>query len=241
MIKKFKEFDNINELKHSTYQSASSKLRRMGGIHKSRAENIDNWSYISLGKPFGTFNMHFDIISIEHESYKTKEKSWNDYIIPSNNKKDSENLTKLQKKGPLPVYLCGGLTEDINELYGEEYIEDMEYINIMFSAISEECIEPCSSFFLKTNVIWEDGYVKIVNGSSTLTTVNNEVGDGIALFSDRKSAVKFKNVFLKTDNLKKMVDGFEDLRVFFMEYSTAEEWDNYFKEIQSISINKLYQ
>ena len=61
MIKKFKEFDNINELKHSTYQSASSKLRRMGGIHKSRAENIDNWSYISLGKPFGTFNMHFDI------------------------------------------------------------------------------------------------------------------------------------------------------------------------------------
>jgi hypothetical protein len=43
------------------------------------------------------------------------------------------------------------------------------------------------------------------------------------------------------DNMRNMVDGFEELRDFFMEHSTGEEWNNYFKELQSISVNKIYQ
>ncbi len=238
MIKKFNEFDIINELKHSTYQSAASKLRRIGGVHKNRANNLNQWSYISLGKPLGTFNMHFDVLSMEN----TRRSTWDEFIIPSKIiTNDFKGNTKIVKKGPLPVYLWGGLVDNPYELCNEDNMESLGSLNVMVGAISEECHESCYTFFISTKLIWEDGSFKIVSGSSELDPVNTEIGDTIALFSDRKSALKFKNVFLKQDNLRKMIDGFEELREFFMDYSTGEEWNNYFNELQSISINKLYQ
>lgn len=238
MIKKFNDFNIVNELKHSTYKSAASKLRRIGGTHTDRANNLNQWSYISLGKPLGIFNMHFDILSLEN----TRRSTWNEFLIPSKIiTKYFKGNTKLIKKGPLPVYLWGGLVDNPYEIFNEEDIESLEFLNIMIGAISEECHETCYTFFISTKISWENGSFKIVSGSSGIDHVSNEVGDGIAFFSDRKSAIKFKNVFLSQDNLRKMVDGFEELREFFMEYSTGEEWSNYFNELQSISINKLYQ
>ena len=40
--------------------------------------------------------------------------------------------------------------------------------------------------------------------------------------------------------MRNMVDGFDELREFFMEHSSGEEWNNYFKELQSISVNKIF-
>jgi len=244
MIHKWNDFQKVNELKHSTYSIAATKLRRLGGVHKERASKLSQWSYISLGKHLGTFNMKFDIQSIEFENWKTKEKTWENCLLP--NKITSKNVNRrinMVKEGPLPVYIWGGLVDNPYEFYGDNPYENMTHISCMLGAISEECYYTSYCFFISVKVEWIDGYMKIVPGSAELGTVHSGDSDveGIAFFSDRQSALKFKKQFLTQDNMRNMVDGFEELREFFMEHSTGEEWGNYFKELQSISVNKIYQ
>lgn len=66
-----------------------------------------------------------------------------------------------------------------------------------------------------------------------------EMENGIIKFSDRKSAMKFKNIFDKK-TVNKRISGFDELRNFFMEFSSAEELYKLFDKIKSISTNDLY-
>ena len=244
MIKKWNDFQKINELKHRTYQDAAVKLRRLGGVHKERASKLDQWSFISLAKHLGTFNMKFDIQSVEFENWKTKEKTWEDCLLP--NKITSKNVNRrinMVKEGPLPVYIWGGLVDNPYEFYGDNPEDNMTHINCMIGAISEECYNTYYCFFISVKVEWVDDVMKIVPGSAEIDSVHSGDSDveGIAFFSDRQSALKFKKQFLNQDNMRNMVDGFDELREFFMEHSTGEEWNNYFNELQLISVNKIYQ
>lgn len=243
-IKNWNNFQPINELKRSTYQNAAHKLRKLGGIHKERASKMTQWSYISLGRHLGTFNMKFDIQSVEFENWKTKEKTWTDCLLP--NKITSKNINrkmKMLKEGPLPVYIWGGLVDNPYAFYGDNPQDNMTHINCMIGVISEECNDFSYCFFINVKVEWIDGEFRVVPGSSDIDPVHSGDSDveGIGFFADRQSALKFKRQFLTQDNMRKMVDGFEELREFFMEYSNGEQWNNYFKELQSISVNKLYQ
>jgi len=243
MIKKWNDFQKINELKHRTYQDAAVKLRKLGGVHRERASKISQWSYISLGKHLGTFNMKFDIQSVEFENWKTKEKTWENLLIPNKiTSKDVHRKMNMVKEGPLPVYLWGGLVDDLNEIYGNNPKDILTHISCMFGAISEECYNTCYCFFISVKVEWVDDEMKIVPGSAELDTVHSGDSDveGIAFFADRQSALKFKKQFLNQENMRNMVDGFDELREFFMEHSTGEEWNNYFKELQSISVNRIF-
>jgi hypothetical protein len=244
MIQKWNDFQKIDELKHITYQNAANKLRKLGGVHKERGSKLNQWSYIKLGKHLGTFNMKFDIQSVEFENWKTKGKTWENCLLP--NKITSKNVTRrinMVKEGPLPVYLWGGLVDDLNEIYGDDMQDSLTHISCMFGVISEECYNPSYCFFISVKVEWVDDDMKIVPGSAELDTVHSGDSDveGIAFFADRQSALKFKKQFLNQENMRNMVDGIDELRDFFMEHSTGEEWNNYFKELQSISINKIYQ
>jgi len=244
MIKKWNNFQPINELKHSTYQDAAVKLRRLGGVHKERASKLDQWSFISLGKHLGTFNMKFDIQSVKFENWKTKEITWENCLVPNKiTHKDFHRKMNMVKEGPLPVYLWGGLVDNPYEFYGDNPEDNMTHINCMVGVISEECYHTSYCFFINVKVEWIDGEMKIAPGSAEIDSVHSGDSDveGIAFFADRQSALKFKKQFLTQDNMRNMVDGFEELRDFFMEHSTGEEWNNYFKELQSISVNKIYQ
>ena len=243
MIKKWNNFQPMNELKHSTYQDAAVKLRRLGGVHKERASKLDQWSFISLGKHLGTFNMKFDIQSVKFENWKTKEITWENLLIPNKiTHKDVHRKMNMVKEGPIPVYLWGGLVDDPNEIYGDFPQNSMTNINCMVGVISEEFYNVAYCFFISVKVEWVDDEMKIVPGSAELDTVHSGDSDveGIAFFSDRQSALKFKKQFLNQDNMRNMVDGFDELREFFMEHSSGEEWNNYFKELQSISVNKIF-
>jgi hypothetical protein len=243
MIKKWNDFQKINELKHRTYQDAAVKLRKLGGVHKERASKMEQWSYISLGKHLGTFNMKFDIQSLQFENWKTKEKTWENCLVPNKiTSKDVHRKMNMVKEGPLPVYLWGGLVDDLNEIYGDDMQDSLTHISCMFGAISEECYNTCYCFFISVKVEWVDDEMKIVPGSAELDTVHSGDSDveGIAFFADRQSALKFKKQFLNQENMRNMVDGLDELREFFMEHSTGEEWNNYFKELQSISVNKIF-
>lgn len=244
MIKKWNDFQPTNELKHSTYQNAATKLRRLGGIHKERASKMTQWSYISLGKHLGTFNMKFDIQSVEFENWKTKEKTWEDCLLPNKiTSKDVNRKINMVKEGPLPVYIWGGLVDNPYEFYGDNPEDSMTHINCMVGVISEECNHTSYCFFINVRVEWVDGELRVVPGSADIDSVHSGDSDveGIGFFADRQSALKFKRQFLTQDNMRSMVDGFDDLREFFMEYSNGEQWNNYFKELQSISVNKIYQ
>lgn len=243
MIKKWNNFQTINELKHRTYQDAAFKLGKLGGVHKERASKLKQWSHISLGKHLGTFNMKFDIQSVKFENWKTKEITWENCLVPNKiTHKDFHRNMNMVKEGPLPVYLWGGLVDDPNEIYGDFPQNSMTHINCMIGTISEECYNTCYCFFISVGVEWIDDVMKIVPGSAELDSVHSGDSDveGIAFFSDRQSALKFKKQFLNQDNMRTMIDGFDELREFFMEHSGGEEWNNYFKELQSISINKIF-
>ena len=186
--------------------------------------------------------MYFDIKSIEKTHWKTKEKFNDIHLIPHKITSKSNDPMKMIKEGPLPVYLWGGLADDPNEMYSEP-INQLSFINIMVGAISEEVTETTYCFFINVKVEWVDDMMKIVPGSASLDPVldgNSDI-EGIAFFADRASAMKFKKLFLTQENLRNMIDGMDDLREFFMEYSSAEEWDNFFKVLQSINTNNIYQ
>ena len=63
MIKNFIEYIK-EELKDKTYMSAYYKLKKLGGVHTQRANNIRNWAVKS--KSLGEVNVYLKIIEYNH-------------------------------------------------------------------------------------------------------------------------------------------------------------------------------
>jgi hypothetical protein len=246
MIKKWLDF-KLNELNFSTYDMTAAKLSKLGGKHKERASKIRHWGYLSSScRDIGLLNMNFNLQSFKCVHWKTKAETHQVYLVPTTkmiSKIDKREPT-IVKNGPIPVYILDAYILDPEEMYDGNIKEMFSHFEIQFNVISEECEYPASCFLMTIAVEWIGDTFKLVPGSAEITDILSDESDveGIALFSDRSSAVKFRNKFLDGDNLKKSMCGLEPIREFFMEYAySAEEWKNLFKYMREIPINKLYK
>lgn len=244
MIKKFNQFDSINELKFDTYLSASKKLRKLGGNHAKRSEELEKWAFISDARELGEFNMNFDIVEITKDYSKLKSqrkdsvKFTQSIPIGSENKPSAGETWKIIKSSPNIAYITSTLIDEPNEIWDD--ITDMDSIGFCIQCIAKDGgSDPFYCFYMQVKVIWEGDMFKIVDGSCELSECANDYS-GLYLFADRKSALKFKNKFLDPQYLNK-IEGMEQVHETFLEYSTGEEWKKYFDELKSISINKLWK
>lgn len=238
-MNKIKSFENfqINELKHSTYWNAASKLRRLGGQHHDRARKLQRHSYIMNGRDLGELNLNANLIEKMSRNYLTKQDELMLFI--SNPNEALKKGETLYQKSPIQIYLTSGLMVDPRESFTDEEISDCKSISAMFFGIpsrEEKFSEAFELFMMDVPISWENDVFKISDESISFC----EMEHGVLKFADRKSAVKFKNIISNKETLKGFVDGLDDIREFFMEYSDASEWDKFFDKLKSISANELY-
>lgn len=239
-IIRFDDF-NINELNSVTYHSAAKGLRKLN--HTKRADNLLHWATVSEWRHLGLFNVNIHILERERYDNRSAKDIYfkilaPNTIIPSSNRGDRPGI--LLQSSPISCYLSGAWFVDPKDKYGE--IEDIEEecsaIELSICVIPAEVNESIGIFNIEVKIIWEEGTFNIVEGSVDTVEGVNDWNQKV-LFSDRLSARKFKSKFLEEKNIKRILS-IDVIREFFMEYSTADNWDKYMKELQSIPVNKLY-
>jgi hypothetical protein len=237
MIKKFDEF-KINELKWSTYRSAAEKLKKLGGRHKDRAKDLTRHTYIMGGRHLGLFNVNCDIVRKLSMNYITRQHEKMNFVVLSD-RKDAGLNEEILKQAPLPVYITGSMWVNVKESFSDDDLVSCSGLDFMFFAIPEdESIEDTFEMFMLTIPIkWisDEQFVLSDHPNSFF-----EMDLGIVKFSDRKSAIKFRNQLLSQENLKDHLDGYQNLREFFMEFSQADQWEKLFEKMKKININQLY-
>ena len=62
MIKNFTDFIS-EELDHSTYFNAASKLIKLGK-HELRARELEDWTYKKLANKYGEYSLNMNVISV---------------------------------------------------------------------------------------------------------------------------------------------------------------------------------
>jgi hypothetical protein len=69
-------------------------------------------------------------------------------------------------------------------------------------------------------------------------TVIDTYSDNISLFSNRGDAVKFRKILgnIRTN----FPESYSLLGDFFLEYSTAEEFEKFITKLKKLSVNKLF-
>lgn len=238
-MNKIKSFENfqINELKHSTYWSASTKLRKLGGQHHDRARRLQRHSYLMSGRDLGELNLNANLIEKMSKNYLTKQDELMLFI--SNPNEALKRGETLYQKSPIQIYLTGGHMIDPRESFADEEISDCKSISTMFFGIpsrEEKYSETFELFMMDVPITWENNVFKVGDESVYFC----EMEHGVLKFADRKSAVKFKNILGNKEVLKSVVDGLDDIREFFMGYSDASEWEKFLDKLKSISTNELY-
>ena len=225
----------FEELKYDTYQSAASKLKKLG--HKERADKLNYWSMVSNNRDI-SFNMAFDISERIENHWKTKKP----YSYPNIKPFDKETSEKILKEGPFKCYFTGGMVTDPLEQVSEENITEIDSIGICCFFTCEEYSESFLPFFIGVKIEWnlDDKTFKISD-----EPISFEAGDindyqKPLRFSDRSSAVSFKNTILTREILSKKFDFYKEIDEFFKEYSDGIEWAKFFDKIKSISINQLF-
>lgn len=249
-IKKFGNFNPINELKWDTYRNAAKKLAAMG--HKNRSAKLIKHSFIVGNRDLGEFNVNAIIYEKLSMNYLKKEKekmlfvanseiitSDGDLKINKDKSKTNAEYATIVDRGPIPVYISGIAAMDPIEEYGEDEITECDHINIFINAIpskEDRISESFELFGISVKIEWIDGKF-IINDDEPASLF--ELGDEIIKFSDRRSAIKFKNIF-DVKNSSKIESMGERIEDFFYEYSTHNEWVKFFQKIKSINTNLLY-
>lgn len=229
----------VNELKQSTYRSAADKLSRMGGIHKKRSDEILKWSNtqrniqaISKHKSIGEFNLNLDIVDVMYSNRVNR------LLEPMTGKSMSEHGTKI-KSGPIPCYFIGIEFESDIPIEGDLYQQDDHLIFCNFFGTANE--SSIDAFTIFVPIKWDEKTFKINTDKSVRIEHGFNEFDAKILFSDRKSAFKFKSKILA--NLSRIMSksNVDYLREVFMTYSTAIEHDKLYQLISQISVNSLYE
>jgi hypothetical protein len=240
MIKKFKDF-KINELNKSTYMSAALKLRKSGD--KKRASDLEFWAYNKDTIKFGTFKVNADIYQ---DTDTTK------YIMPM---KRANNKKSPVTEGPIDLYLTldtnlnrGGIDNERNNSFDSIYWDDTEEFNSICIIVYGQLFEYSNGQRLMSDYISSELFtieLKVEHQSDDSFILTNEVSieppfmaeeEDKILFADVNSANNFKKYFLNKELLSK-VDGF---REFFMEYFRPEDYEKFFKLLNQIPANQLY-
>ncbi len=254
MIDNFKQF----ELKQSTYLSASKKATKYG--HHNKSDQFDKWSHIAgsidghtkTPHELGKFNFFARIFEHSKASYTGNnsisyglpvKKIFRGNMTLSQFSSTLDKIT-LSQESPITGYITAiniipddELTEN-DEGTGSEPAEFIllkvivTYVDSDNNFIRLMNIQPDSSAFkIKIPITWYDNEFEI-------TTAFDVEIDGI-VFSDRKSAYKFKKVL---SDIKKIYPGeFEKIREYFMEYSDAKEFDKMLNLLKTIPIHEFYR
>lgn len=233
MIKNFIEYIK-EELKDKTYMSAYHKLKRLGGVHTQRANNIRNW--VVKSKSLGEVNVYLKIVETQQINSINKRITIHKELYPMDHQIDSNE--KIIKEGPLNCYLSYvGLTdsfEDEYDLNSETISEELIYLMFNVFVYNEEVSESANIFNFEVKLNWisnEQFEVEYLKMTDTWDDFETKI-----LFSDRRSALVFKNI-LKSNILLKD----EKLKDLFMKFSTREEFERMNKLFKEFPINQLYK
>lgn len=240
-----KKFSEINELKSSTYRSAATKLSKLGGVHKKRAEDIEKWSYLSQCKEFGTYL--FSVKAFEHEySIKRNNVSFlQKEIVLISDVSSLSSSDKLIKQSPIELYpfklvfdVCGSSIEEILENKDPK-------LYLSFWIYSEEFMKTYTPFNIVVDISKnDDDSFSISNKPVNIEYAWNET-ESKDLLANRSEALRFKRNFLNKESLQKILycegDKSMTFRELFMEYSTADDYLKFLNKICSISVNQLYK
>ena len=138
MIKNFSKYIK-EELKDRTYMDAYYKLKRLGGVHIQRANNIRNWA--AKSKSLGDVNVYLNIVESQSTNNRTKEITIYKELYPMSHQiKPTE---KIIKEGPLKCYLSYfGLADSFEDEY-----------DLSSDTISQELLSLMFNVYLITHTI----------------------------------------------------------------------------------------
>jgi hypothetical protein len=239
MIDKFKVF----ELRYETYMKAAEKAEELG--HIRRKTRLTDWAKIAgtskstknPPKSLGIFNFNADIF-INDKRYTPPK-----LILDSPNINLGEGW-RVEKQGPIKSYLSminvdGSIYiekeefDNISILANFVYVDDNDKVISVASDLSGDIDVP---FIIMVPIKWEEGVFSI---DDEKVSIGSFWRGHDVVFSDRKSAVKFKNILV---NLKQYYPKeYESLREFFMENSTADDFELFWGKLKELNVNKLYR
>ena len=233
------------ELNWQIYDKAARKLKTLG--HTDRSDQMDAWNAIKTHYQLGHFNFAANIVEHDMTHWKTKAVTKVPIIAEDTTKE------KILIPGPVPAYLSYCTTFDIDE-YLSSYTEEGDELDIcmLFAFFAADIEKPSNkikilyndrfgSFQIGVKAHIQDGEIKIKERSAYLEQ-GHGAGDfeGLLKFSDRKSAMKFKQL-IHPNKIGEIWDEMKDGRKVFMERSTEVEWLKLLNEIHSIPISQLYK
>jgi hypothetical protein len=208
----------IDELKKSTYLSAAERLRQKGGKHKERARNLVDYA----NSP--------DVQTLDKFSFKLYEQGGNLFAGsgPKRGSQEKEVMAKMRQ-----IYCM-----DIELLDLKEFeLEDIEQLTISFQFDFDNYETNIVPFALQVRVKLEGEILK-TKGKAEIV---EEYFGGVALFSNRRDASRFKRMILNEDFLMDNCPEFDRIRELYMMYSTGSaEYLKFVNAITSISVNDLW-
>lgn len=235
MIKNFLEYIK-EELTDRTYMNAYYKLKRLGGVHSKRANAIRNW--VAKSQSLGDVNVYLNIVETQRTNTRTNETSISQELYPMDHKLQSNE--KIVKEGPLKCWISYfGLTdafEDEYNLDSEDISKELNYLLFNVYVYNEDVSEAANIFNFEAKLNWiSDDEFKVDSLKMTDTWDDFETK---ILFSDRRSALVFKN-FLKSDS--NILSKHEILKDVFQRFSTREEMEKLIGLFRNFPISQLYK
>lgn len=246
-MKKFNEF-SINELKSSVFKAAAGKLKKLGGIHISRAHELELWAKIKEkeedienGKEYGIFSMNFNITEIQR-------------AVTTAGKKDIEktvdiepmslkNTHKLIKEGPNKAHIITFYFEDWEDL-NVDLSKELFYLRLMVIIMptDDKIFEEFDAFHILVPIKWTENEFTIDNSKETIVESGWNDWHTKILFSNRIDASKFKRKVLNKSGLDKLIhkSSKESIRNLFMQHSYAEEIEKFYNKVLEVSVNQLF-
>lgn len=234
-IKKFNDFEQINELKWTAYRDAAEILKKKGKTKRSIA--LSQWSLIKNSYKFGTMNL--DVMSgVTNINWKGEEV--NDYRIEHFSDKYFKRSTAEFKKykytdikDTTEVYFANIFTNnlenwEIDEMY-DGNVSKMKEIAISVVFVDSNINLKSSTilpFHIAINIKWTTPDTFVVDNIS-IEHPWSEFDNRPHVFTDRRSANIFTKKILKKEFLKEnCYDEFwKPLKDFFFEYSTHAEFE----------------
>jgi hypothetical protein len=210
----------INELNRETYVSAAEKLRKKGGVHKERGQNILDWANMPGIVTLDKFKVKL---------YQVEGKRGIDYVDSLKKGQvaiSDETEAKLKYIASWDIL---GLEE------GEFKIEEIGGLTLGFAFEYGE--GPITLFTISTPVRLEND-ILIVEGDAQ---IQEEFYTYPVLFSNRKDAFRFKKIVLNEEFLLRNCEEFEKIKeLFFLHSRGPEEYKKFLNGITSISVNDLF-
>jgi hypothetical protein len=245
----------VNELSGEIYHAAASKLTKKGGIHKDRADAIRDWasrkrleSMITKYKEVGLFSVNVDISSpivIVSAGNKPDKKEFQLTLLGSQEfwkRKQSAKSLDVIKNGPIDCYIAS--IEFFTEFPEDEFMPMLEdnYLIFTVSIVSEELLEKYATniFSMNVPISWSNNVFKIDEDKEVDISFGFNESESKILFSDRKSAFKFKSKILVNLNKYLTESTKTYLRETFMRLSDSTEYTKLFEKINTIKVNSLY-